>query len=146
MAYVGLSEIMAEVEALLRGTGLFRLVTRAAITGAENLYVMLPALTTTPAAIVNVPQQSITNPAWRELGLEIIVVDVFRPVDAQAKADSACALLDAALAVLSAGSPGTALALACGAHLMPEGITALAVQSDHSAWLLECRIKAPLTG
>jgi hypothetical protein len=141
MEYIGLNEIMDEVRGMLEATGLFRLVTKGAITGAENLFLAIPELSEFPAAIVNCPPQRFPQPvAWRELALEIILVDEFLPLSMEEKAASACALLDGVVAKVTGTEPGKSLCMACGANLMLEDIMALAVDSQHTAWLVETRV------
>lgn len=145
MDYVGLSAIMDEVKGKLEESGLFQHISKAAITGVENLFAAIPELAAFPAAIVNTPPQTFPSPgAWRELALEIIVVDKFLPLSMEEKAQSACVLLDAVVRGLTAAEPGKSLKLTCGAHLTVEDIMALAVDSQHTAWLVETKVSSPI--
>ncbi len=141
MEYIGLNEIMDEVRGKLEASGLFRLVSKAAITSVENLFAAIPELSVFPAAIVNCPPQNFPQPAaWRELALEIILVDEFLPLSMEEKATSACTLLDGVVEKFTGLQPGQTLRMNCGASLMIEDIMALAVDSQHTAWLVETRI------
>lgn len=143
MGYVSLESIMDEVRGLLEESGLFELVGKAAITGVENLAKAIPALAVTPCAIVNCPPQAFPNAAWRELALEIIIIDEFLAHDIEEKAESACRLLDGVVNLLSAEHPGQRLMLACGAVVLLEDIMAISVGSGHTAWLVETNVKSP---
>ena len=132
---------MDEVRVKLEASGLFRLVSKAAITSAENLFLAIPELSVFPAAIVNCPPQMFPQPAaWRDLSLEIILVDEFLPLSMEEKATSACTLLDEVVEALTSSQPGQTYRLSCGASLMIEDIMALAVDSQHTAWLVETRV------
>lgn len=145
MEYVSLLDIAEEVKQKLTASGLFSEVRRAAITGAENLFAAVPELSVFPVAIVNTPPQSFPVPgAWRDLALEIIIVDEFVPLDMEAKAESACRLLDGVVQALTPTQPGQSLRLDCGANLLLEDVMALAVDSQHTAWLVETRVKSPI--
>lgn len=145
MEYVKVDDIMTELKGKLVGSGLFRTVTKAAITGAENLFRAIPELSAFPAAIVNCPPQTFPTPgAWRELAVEIIIVDEFLADDMERKASSAVALLDGVVTMLTAATPGQSLRLAVGANLTLEDIMAVAVDSMHTAWLAECKVHSPI--
>lgn len=140
MEYIKLNDIMDEVCGKLSASGLFRLVTKAAITGAANLFKVIPELSAFPAAIVNCPPQTFPEPAaWRELALEVILVDEFQPFSMEEKAESACRLLEGVVEQLTGEVPGQPYRMVCGADLMIEDIMALAVDSQHTAWLVETR-------
>lgn len=141
--YVGLETIMNEVKGLLVESGLFEDVSKAAITGVDNLISAMPGLSATPSAIVNCPPQAFPNPAWRELALEIIIIDEFHPLDMEERAESACQLLDGVVDLLSAEHPGQRLQMACGAIILLEDIMAISVGSQHTAWLVETNVKSP---
>lgn len=141
MEYIGLNEIIDEVKGLLEASALFQSVSKAAITGVENLFAAIPELSAFPAAIVNCPPQTFPQPAaYRELALEIIVIDEFVPLSMDEKATSACTLLDGVVQQLTAKVPGQTYRLYCGASLMIEDIMALAVDSQHTAWLVETKV------
>lgn len=141
MEYVKLIDIMNEVRGILEEGDLFEQVSKAAITSRENLFEAMPYLASFPAAIVNCPPATFPTPgAWRELALEIIIVDKFHGMDMEAAADSACRLIDGVVSRLTPSVPGQTKKLACGANLSIEDIMALALDSQHTAWLIETRI------
>ncbi|MFA7462149.1 MAG: hypothetical protein WCY59_03265, partial [Anaerovoracaceae bacterium] len=67
-------------------------------------------------------------------------VDEFLPLSMEEKATSACTLLDGVVEKFTGLQPGQTLRMNCGASLMIEDIMALAVDSQHTAWLVETRI------
>lgn len=141
MEYIGLNAIMDELKGRLAASGLFREVSKVAITSAENLFEAIPELSAFPAALVNTPPQTFPEPgAWRDLAQEIILVDEFLAGDMERKATSAAELLDGVVGLLTGDEPGQACGLACGASLLIEDIMALAVDSQHTAWLVETRV------